>query len=78
MIDKELKPFLLEVNHTPSFQTDSPLDYIIKKYLIIDVINILQLKNTNKKQDRNSYEVSKKYLGNFAIIFPNESVIYLF
>ena len=27
MLDSNLKPFLLEVNHTPSFTTDTPLDY---------------------------------------------------
>jgi len=26
MLDQELKVWLLEVNHTPSFHTDSPLD----------------------------------------------------
>ncbi len=26
-LDKKCKPYLLEVNHTPSFATDSPLDY---------------------------------------------------
>ena len=48
IIDQNLKPFILEVNHTPSFQTDSPLDYSIKKNLIIDVINLLQLNNKLK------------------------------
>ena len=27
MIDNKLKPWLLEVNHTPSFCTDTPFDY---------------------------------------------------
>jgi len=27
----KLKPLLLEVNHAPSFATDSPLDYEIKR-----------------------------------------------
>lgn len=31
ILDKSLKPFLLEVNHAPSFNTDTPLDYLIKK-----------------------------------------------
>jgi tubulin polyglutamylase TTLL6/13 len=26
MLDENLKPWLLEVNHAPSFHTDSPLD----------------------------------------------------
>ena len=31
IIDSELKPWLLEVNHTPSFTADTPLDIKIKK-----------------------------------------------
>lgn len=27
MIDNKLKPWLLEVNHTPIFGTDTPFDY---------------------------------------------------
>lgn len=34
MLDEKAKPFLLEVNHTPSFVTDTPLDELIKKNLI--------------------------------------------
>lgn len=34
MLDSNLEPFLLEVNHTPSFATDTPLDRSIKKSLI--------------------------------------------
>jgi tubulin polyglutamylase TTLL6/13 len=26
LIDYKLKPYLLEVNHTPSFSTDTPFD----------------------------------------------------
>ena len=42
-IDEKLKPWMLEVNHTPSFSTDSPLDFKIKKNLIHDSINMLNL-----------------------------------
>ena len=31
ILNEDLKPFLLEVNQAPSFSTDSPLDYEIKK-----------------------------------------------
>ena len=30
MLDEYCKPYVLEVNHTPSFVTDTPLDYHIK------------------------------------------------
>jgi tubulin polyglutamylase TTLL6/13 len=38
MIDNRDHCFLLEVNHTPSFTTDTPLDHIIKKNLIKDTL----------------------------------------
>ena len=43
MLDHKLKPQLLEVNQSPSFTTDSPLDYKIKKELITDTIRLLNL-----------------------------------
>ena len=42
-IDNKGKPWLIEVNQSPSFQTDTPLDYNIKKNIVQDSINILNL-----------------------------------
>ena len=42
-LDDKLKPWILEVNHAPSFSTDSPLDFKVKKNLIHDVIKLLNL-----------------------------------
>jgi len=41
LIDEKLKPWLLEINHTPSFATETPLDFKIKKDVIADAIQIL-------------------------------------
>lgn len=49
LLDSQLKPWLLEVNHTPSFQTDSNLDYKIKFNLIYDTLILLKIKNKDKK-----------------------------
>ena len=43
MIDHKIRPYLIEVNQMPSFCTDSPLDYKIKKGVINDTISILNL-----------------------------------
>ena len=48
LIDEEFKPWLLEINHSPSFCTDSPLDYIIKKSLILDTLLLLNLHCSDK------------------------------
>jgi tubulin polyglutamylase TTLL6/13 len=42
-LDDKLKPWILEVNHAPSFSTDSPLDFKVKKNLIVDTIKMLNL-----------------------------------
>ena len=41
MLDRKLKPWLLEVNHSPSFHTDAPLDKDIKEGFLGDTIKML-------------------------------------
>jgi len=41
MLDQKLKPLLIEINHAPSFNTDSNLDYEIKKNVLEDTFGIL-------------------------------------
>ena len=48
MLDEKAKPYLLEVNHSPSFSTDSPLDEKIKGELIRDTIRLLGLTRKRK------------------------------
>ena len=37
----DLKPWLIEVNHSPSFTTDTPLDLAVKEDLISDTIDLV-------------------------------------
>jgi D-alanine-D-alanine ligase-like ATP-grasp enzyme len=46
IMNEDLEPFILEINYTPSFSTDTPLDLNIKKSLIHDA---LVLMGTNKE-----------------------------
>ena len=41
IIDNSYKPYLLEVNASPSFATDSALDYKIKKNVLRDAFKML-------------------------------------
>ena len=34
MFDHQLRPFLIEVNHSPSFTCDSPLDTTVKSAVL--------------------------------------------
>lgn len=50
IIDNKFKPYLLEVNCSPSFGTDSSLDYKIKKNVIGDAFKLLNFSNKKRKE----------------------------
>ena len=56
LIDSHANPIVLEVNHTPSFATDTPLDKKIKFSLIKDS---LLLMNMNSKTKESLYAKAK-------------------
>ena len=41
LLDRKLRPQVLEVNHSPSFNTDSELDREIKGALVMDTLNLV-------------------------------------
>ena len=43
LLDKKNKPWILEVNHTPSFTTDTQLDHEIKSELIKDSLVLMNI-----------------------------------
>ena len=49
-LDNQCKSWLIEVNQSPSFLTESPLDHSVKKNLIRDTLHILNL--SNKRRNR--------------------------
>lgn len=49
-IDTKAKPWLIEVNQSPSFCTDSPLDQKVKLGVLSDSINILNLSVKRKNK----------------------------
>ena len=51
IIDSDLKPWLLEVNITPSFACDSPLDTAIKSTVVTDTFNLIGIKRFDRKKE---------------------------
>jgi len=51
LIDSDLKPWLLEVNLSPSLATDAPLDMMIKSTLLTDVFNTAGIKRFDRKKE---------------------------
>nr|XP_057924421.1 tubulin polyglutamylase ttll6 isoform X2 [Doryrhamphus excisus] len=43
LLDHRLRPWVLEVNHSPSFTTDSPLDREVKDALLYDTLLLINL-----------------------------------
>ncbi|KYQ57087.1 Tubulin polyglutamylase ttll6 [Trachymyrmex zeteki] len=50
LLDWKLKPYLLEVNHSPSFHTDAQIDREVKEGLLMDTFDILNLQQYDKKK----------------------------
>lgn len=48
LLDENLKPYLLEINHSPSFTTDTPFDYDLKYKLISDTLKLLNFNVQDK------------------------------
>lgn len=51
LIDSDLKPWLLEVNLSPSLATDSPLDLTIKSTLLTDMFNMVGVRRFDRKKE---------------------------
>ncbi|XP_033372798.1 neugrin isoform X4 [Parus major] len=50
LLDRRLKPWLLEVNHSPSFNTDSQLDHEVKDALLCDTLNLINVHACDRKK----------------------------
>jgi tubulin polyglutamylase TTLL6/13 len=66
MLDHKCKPFLLEVNHSPSFTTDTKLDEKVKGTVIRDALQIIGLTKKRKqkhKQNAEAFDEIKRRTG---------------
>ncbi|KMY95161.1 tubulin polyglutamylase ttll6 [Drosophila simulans] len=50
LVDWKLKPYILEVNHTPSLSADESVDMEVKRPLIRDTLNMLSTALVDKEQ----------------------------
>jgi|TARA_B110000285_G_C15025587_1_gene563987 hypothetical protein len=51
MLDSNLKPWLIEVNLSPSLACDSPLDMEIKNNLLVDTFNLIGIKQFDRRKE---------------------------
>lgn len=64
LIDEKLKPWLIEINHAPSFGTDTCLDFKIKKDLLADTLQLLGMSHSRKRdfQRQHRHYIQKRML----------------
>ena len=63
MLDSKFRPWLIEVNHSPSFTASSPMDESIKRNLIVSTLDTLNLKkNDEEKFQKQSQKDSRRRL----------------
>ena len=79
MLDHKCKPYLLEVNHSPSFSTDSPIDMKVKGDLIRDTIQMLGLTKQRKATYRRNLQAQLDFRtrsGKFVRLPPDLKELY--
>merc|ERR1719356_1675920 len=52
ILDHKLQPWLLEVNHAPSFATESELDSVVKYEVLRDTFQLLNLSPEARRQKK--------------------------
>lgn len=57
ILDSNLTPYVLEVNHTPSFSTDSPLDFSVKQTVIFDTLRLINLDRNLRKEYKKKQKI---------------------
>ncbi|XP_033821695.1 tubulin polyglutamylase TTLL7 [Periophthalmus magnuspinnatus] len=51
ILDRKLKPWLLEINRAPSFGTDQRIDYDVKRGALLNALQLLNIRASDKKRN---------------------------
>ncbi|XP_073979085.1 tubulin polyglutamylase ttll-4-like isoform X2 [Rhodnius prolixus] len=75
LLDETLKPWLLEVNISPSLHSASPLDIAVKAPLVTDLLNIVGFHIPNMLGADQAAQVGKKLGINSHLLFDNRMYV---
>merc|ERR1712228_484628 len=70
IIDEQLKPWLIEINSSPSLSATTSSDRAFKRKLIFDLFQVII--PTNCQSDKRRIWCNKKKVGDFHLIFNEE------
>uniref|UniRef100_A0A3B1INP4 Tubulin tyrosine ligase-like family, member 7 n=1 Tax=Astyanax mexicanus TaxID=7994 RepID=A0A3B1INP4_ASTMX len=51
ILDRKLKPWLLEINRAPSFGTDQKIDFDVKKGVLLNALKLLNVRASDKRRN---------------------------
>ncbi|CAM9453411.1 unnamed protein product [Ectocarpus fasciculatus] len=60
MVDEELDPWIIEINHLPSFRTETGMDYRIKKQLVFNTLSLLDVRAGEREEWQTEMERLKR------------------
>ncbi|CAO2600403.1 Tubulin polyglutamylase TTLL7 [Lemmus lemmus] len=69
LLDRKLKPWLLEINRAPSFGTDQKIDYDVKRGVLLNALKLLNIRTSDKRKNlaKQKAEAQKRLYGQNAI-----------
>ncbi|KAK1163930.1 tubulin polyglutamylase TTLL7-like isoform X1 [Acipenser oxyrinchus oxyrinchus] len=69
ILDRKLKPWLLEINRAPSFGTDQKIDYDVKKGVLLNALRLLNIRASDKKRNiaQQKAEAQKRLYGRGSV-----------
>ncbi|XP_075364611.1 tubulin polyglutamylase TTLL7 isoform X2 [Mycteria americana] len=65
LLDRKLKPWLLEINRAPSFGTDQKIDYDVKRGVLLNALKLLNIRTSDKRRNlaQQKAEAQKRLYG---------------
>ncbi|XP_038000618.1 tubulin polyglutamylase TTLL7 isoform X2 [Motacilla alba alba] len=77
LLDRKLKPWLLEINRAPSFGTDQKIDYDVKRGVLLNALKLLNIRTSDKRKNlaQQKAEAQKRLYGQGSVkkLLPGSS-----
>ncbi|XP_056671402.1 tubulin polyglutamylase TTLL7 isoform X2 [Monodelphis domestica] len=69
LLDRKLKPWLLEINRAPSFGTDQKIDFDVKKGVLLNALKLLNIRTSDKRRNlaKQKAEAQKRLYGQGSV-----------